>query len=134
MINASLLDLHREPGPGRHPLSVASSLLSCRTQATSRLLNNLGDGREAVLRAARDTQWEYEDEYDDSFDAMGGGAMDGVADVEGEPRESRDPGCGSAAPGIWPVLRHKCSALRDVQTCPRALHRFSIHSVTTLRG
>ena len=31
-------------------------------------------------------QWEYEDEYDDSFDAYdGGGAADGVADAEGGP-------------------------------------------------
>ena len=29
-------------------------------------------------------QWEYEDEYDDSFDAYdGGGAADGMADAEG---------------------------------------------------
>ncbi len=55
----------------------------CCCQATARLLNNLGDDREAVLRAARESQWEYDDEYDDSFDAMGGGAMDGVADAEG---------------------------------------------------
>lgn len=33
------------------------------------------------------TQWEYEDEYDDSFDAYdGGGAADGVADAEGVPQ------------------------------------------------
>ena len=29
-------------------------------------------------------QWEYEDEYDDSFDAYdAGGAADGMADAEG---------------------------------------------------
>ena len=52
-------------------------------QATTRLLNNLGDEREAVLRAARAMQWEYDDEYDDSFDAMAGATADGLADVEG---------------------------------------------------
>ncbi len=55
---------------------------ACR-QATTRLLSNLGDEREAVLRAARETQWEYDDEYDDSFDAMAGATADGLADVEG---------------------------------------------------
>ncbi len=57
--------------------------LRAHSQATTRLLSNLGDEREAVLRAARETQWEYDDEYDDSFDAMAGATADGLADVEG---------------------------------------------------
>lgn len=36
------------------------------------------------------SQWEYEDEYDDSFDAYdGGNGADGMADAEGERANKR---------------------------------------------
>ena len=47
------------------------------------MLDTVGDDREAIMRTAVETQWEYEDEYDDSFDAMTGGGNDRIADVEG---------------------------------------------------
>lgn len=56
-------------------------------QATARVLDRMGTGERAAVRAsAQAAQWEdeYDDEYDDSFDAYGGGAADGVADAEGE--------------------------------------------------
>lgn len=56
------------------------------------MLRTQGADRAAIARFAEQAQWsdeegggadEYNDEYDDSFDDLQGGAVDGVADVEG---------------------------------------------------
>ena len=53
-------------------------------QATSKMLDTRTNAEKAAqLQFADAAQWEYEDEYDDSFDDLAPFGNDGVADVEG---------------------------------------------------
>jgi activating signal cointegrator complex subunit 2 len=69
--------------------SVPQTSASDRRKGADTLTAKYLDAKDAdlkrrLLAAASDAQWEYEDEYDDSFDELLHIGADGLADVEGE--------------------------------------------------
>lgn len=80
---------------GSNPtLSAQQAARRSAHKATSRMLDARSQAEKAAqLQFADAAQWEYEDEYDDSFDDLAPFGNDGIADAEGD-----DEG-GTAHPG-----------------------------------